>query len=168
MGEGPCPRLWEPVSLPTSSRIYSDWSRSPIGLSKAEAIYLCPPAKVLGFCAEGVEQRKRRTRAPTGGLLPTHHHREAPSPVSTGLSGRPRRNLVAQVRREEPNCWLCGHPIDLTLPRGHKLASTVDEIIPRSLGGSPLDRHNCRHAHMVCNSKRGNRPPVSTNRSRIW
>lgn len=88
-----------------------------------------------------------------------------------GLYGRPRRTVVAQVRREEPYCWLCGRAIDLALPVGHRYSSTVDEIVPRSLGGSPIDRRNLRHAHLTCNSARGNRPPESVRArraSRRW
>jgi 5-methylcytosine-specific restriction endonuclease McrA len=89
------------------------------------------------------------------------------------LSGRPRRRLVAQVRMEEPNCWLCGYPIDLTLPPSHFMSSTVDEVIPRSRSvdrrRAALDRANCRHAHRLCNSQRGNsmtfKAPI---RSRQW
>lgn len=72
------------------------------------------------------------------------------------LNGRPRQRLLAQVRDEEPNCHLCGRPIDLTLDtQRHPLASCVDELVPRSLGGSAIDRSNCRHAHRLCNEIRG-------------
>lgn len=78
---------------------------------------------------------------------------------------------------EEPNCWLCGGPIDLRLPRGHAMSSTVDEVIPRSLHPrgaryAALDRSNCRHAHRACNSRRGNGVSVPfvrrVVRSREW
>ena len=32
----------------------------------------------------------------------------------------------------------------------------VDEIIPVSLGGNPLDRSNVDAAHRICNERRGN------------
>jgi len=86
-------------------------------------------------------------------------------------SGRPRRRATAQVRAEEPNCWLCGFPIDLSLPRNSKWGSTIDEILPLSKGGSTTDRANLRHAHRSCNSSRGNGPPVRRHMgtaSRIW
>ena len=85
-----------------------------------------------------------------------------------------RARLVAQVRQEELNCWLCGLPIDLALPPTHRRSSTVDEIIPRSLSVDPkraaLDRSNVRHCHRDCNSRRGNRMvvPLPTRRSREW
>lgn len=95
------------------------------------------------------------------------------------LSGRPRRALCARVRAEEPNCWVCGKPIDLSLPRSgpkpHPMSSTIDEVIPRSLHPfgpryAAMDRSNCRHAHRFCNTSRGNgrrrsKPKV---RSRVW
>lgn len=37
------------------------------------------------------------------------------------LLGRPRRRVCEQVRREEPNCWRCGLPIDLSLPRSGRV-----------------------------------------------
>lgn len=80
-------------------------------------------------------------------------------PRDPGLNGRPRQRLLAQVRAEEERCHLCGHPVDLTLDRQrHPLGSTVDELTPRSQGGDPLDRANCRHAHRTCNELRGTRP----------
>jgi hypothetical protein len=85
---------------------------------------------------------------------------------ATGLSGRPRRRLQAQVRAEEPNCHLCGLPIDLTLdPMIHPLSSCVDEITPRSQGGDPLDRNNTRHAHRICNEYRATHPITPTIRA---
>lgn len=89
------------------------------------------------------------------------------------LSGLHRKRLVAQVRLEEPNCWLCGYPIDLELPTNHPMGSTVDEIIPRSRAAdkrrAALTRSNCRHAHRRCNSARGNRLPGELVRqSRAW
>lgn len=33
----------------------------------------------------------------------------------------------------------------------------VDEIVPVSKGGSPIDRSNVAAAHRICNQKRGNR-----------
>lgn len=75
------------------------------------------------------------------------------------LKGRPRRRAIARVRAEEPSCWLCGYSIDLTRnPQVDDLGSSVDEVVPRSKGGSTTDRDNLRHAHRICNSTRGNRP----------
>lgn len=73
--------------------------------------------------------------------------------------GRPRRRVIAEVRATEPNCHLCGYPIDLALDyQRHALASTVDELVPVADGGSTTDRANCRHAHRCCNSSRNKHP----------
>lgn len=96
---------------------------------------------------------------------------------SPELAGRVRRRVAAQVRAEEPACWRCGLPIDLTLPRVGKASpwsSTIDEVIPRSrhpLGAryAALDRGNLRHAHRQCNLSRGNRMDHPKQpRSRVW
>lgn len=96
------------------------------------------------------------------------------------LSGRPRRAIAARVRREEPNCWICGRWIDQSLPRyprPHPMSSSIDEVIPRSLHPmgpryAALDRSNCRHAHRRCNSSRGNGTRtmrvVARKLSRVW
>ena len=99
------------------------------------------------------------------------------------LLGRPRRTVCEQVRREEPNCWRCGKPIDLTLPRSglvqHPMSSSIDEVIPRSLHPlgpkyAALHRPNLRHAHRSCNSSRGNGTRRRRDsggivrRSRVW
>ena len=33
-------------------------------------------------------------------------------------------------------CWLCGKPIDPSLPRNHPMAGTVDHVRARARGGS--------------------------------
>lgn len=77
-----------------------------------------------------------------------------------GLNTRERRRVTAEVRRTESHCWLCLRPIDQRYnTQRHPLGFTVDEIIPRSLGGSAVDRANCRAAHRLCNSTRGTQPP---------
>lgn len=68
-----------------------------------------------------------------------------------------RRNKVRQqVLDEEDLCWLCGDPVDKTLPAGHPFSAEIDEVIPVSLGGNPYDRTNCRLAHRLHNQQRGN------------
>lgn len=78
-------------------------------------------------------------------------------------TGNPRRAngyRRDQVRRrvllEEDDCWLCGTPVDKTLPPYLNGSPEVDEVIPVSLGGDPIDRGNCRLAHRLCNVRRGN------------
>jgi len=76
-----------------------------------------------------------------------------------GLAGHRRRLAIAQVRASQPNCHLCQLPIDQSLDRQrHPLGSVVDEVLPRSHGGSAVDPANLRHAHRLCNGSRGTKP----------
>jgi 5-methylcytosine-specific restriction endonuclease McrA len=70
-------------------------------------------------------------------------------------NGHRRNQLRAQVLREEDHCWLCGDIVDKTLPPYLHGSPEVDEIVPVSQGGNPLDRGNCRLAHRLCNIRRG-------------
>ena len=92
-------------------------------------------------------------------------------------NGYARDKVVKRVRREETHCWLCKEPVDKTLtylwgshgPKcsnpdcpgctPHPQRGEVDEVIPVSLGGSPIDRSNCRLSHRACNNRRGNKLP---------
>lgn len=89
-----------------------------------------------------------------------------------------RNAVVARVKREESICWLCGRPVDKSLPYlmpgahtkrcanpagctgclPHPWRGEVDEIIPVSRGGSPFDRNNCKLSHRICNQKRSDKP----------
>jgi len=71
-------------------------------------------------------------------------------------NGHRRNQLRRRVLAEETNCWLCGGPVDKTLPPFLAGSPEVDEIVPVSLGGDPLDRNNCRLSHRLCNVRRGN------------
>lgn len=93
-------------------------------------------------------------------------------------NGHRRRELRARVLAEEGTCHVCGKPVDKSLtyswgehgPRcagngcpgcvPHPMRAEVDEVIPRSQGGSPLDRDNCRLAHRTCNRERSVKPKV--------
>jgi 5-methylcytosine-specific restriction endonuclease McrA len=86
------------------------------------------------------------------------------------LSTAARTRACAEVRRTHP--WICT-VCHLPIPRDvdhqtSRLAHTVDEIIPRSLGGSATDPANLGPAHRLCNSMRGNGPitPDLTHRCR--
>ncbi len=92
---------------------------------------------------------------------------------SPELSGRPRRRACERVRREQPNCYRCGKPIDLTLDRQtHPMGSTVDELIPRSRAVDPkraaLDYANLKHMHRECNNAKSDSLEVETRHSREW
>lgn len=72
---------------------------------------------------------------------------------NTAARERLRRWLKAQQRP----CWICGAPIDYSLPAGHPYSFEVDELVPVSKGGSPIDRSNVDAAHRACNQWRGNK-----------
>ena len=83
-----------------------------------------------------------------------------PNPRRANGSGRSklRRWLASQGRP----CWICrafGRPgaIDYNLPPGHPYSFEVDELVPVSRGGDPLDHSNVDAAHRCCNQWRGNR-----------
>jgi 5-methylcytosine-specific restriction endonuclease McrA len=79
------------------------------------------------------------------------------------VSDNPRyRNYSARVKlrnrlkAEGRPCALCGQPIDYTLPARHPMSFVMDEIVPVSKGGSPIDYDNVQAAHRVCNERKGN------------
>lgn len=98
-------------------------------------------------------------------------------------NGHRRRQTRAQVLATETHCALCGGEVDKNLtfewgkhsPRcrsescpgcvPHPMRGEVDEITPRSRGGSAIDRDNTRLVHRKCNLDRalalaGHRPTV--------
>lgn len=103
---------------------------------------------------------------------------QAPNPRQS--NGHRRRQVVARVYREEDMCGICGQVVDKELPyiepstgKPHPWAKSVDEIVAVSLGGSPIDRKNCRLSHRICNIKRGNGTKARTEapdikRVRAW
>ena len=72
-----------------------------------------------------------------------------------------RDALVRRVRALGEPCWICGLPIDTTLPAGHPLAFELDELVPVSKGGSPIDFDNTAGSHRVCNQWRQARSVAS-------
>lgn len=74
-------------------------------------------------------------------------------------NGHRRNKLRQRVLAEETHCWICGHPVDVTLGPGLDASPEVDELIPVSRGGNPLDRDNTRLTHRACNRGRSNRLP---------
>lgn len=79
-------------------------------------------------------------------------------------NGAARRKLRARVLATQVQCWLCGGPVDVDLPHGLPASPEVDEIIPVSKGGDPLDPTNVALAHRLCNQRRGNRDPSTVKR----
>ena len=91
----------------------------------------------------------------------------------TNANGHRRRQVRARVLAEEHLCALCDGMVDKTLgyqpgQHGarctnpdctgcipHPMRAEVDEDIPRSRGGSPYQRSNCRLMHRRCNRWKG-------------
>lgn len=77
-----------------------------------------------------------------------------------------RQKVKRRVLAGEP-CALCGKQIDLSLPQTFvdpkdgkckraPWSFEVDEIVPVSLGGDPIDPANVQPAHRLCNQRKGN------------
>lgn len=81
-------------------------------------------------------------------------------------NGGARRKVRAWLKAQGLPCHICGMPIDYTLPAGDPMSFEVDEIVPVSKGGSPIERSNVAPAHRICNEKRGNRPVGAKKRPR--
>lgn len=81
-------------------------------------------------------------------------------------NGHRRNQIIARWRAIGDPCHLCGKPIDYSLgmvtdprtgkKRMHPMAFVVDEIVPVSRGGDPLQFSNTQPAHWICNARKGN------------
>ncbi len=78
--------------------------------------------------------------------------------TSRYANGHARRKVRAWLKAQGRPCHICGRAIDYSLPAGHPMSFEVDEIVPVSKGGSPIDRSNVAPAHRICNERRGNKP----------
>ena len=78
-------------------------------------------------------------------------------------NGHRRDQIRARIKAQGMPCAICGQPIDYSAPYRLRDGSinpysyVVDEIVPVSKGGDPLDIRNCQPAHYRCNAKRGDR-----------
>lgn len=77
-------------------------------------------------------------------------------------NGHARRKARAWLKAQGRPCWICelfgrDARIDYDLPAGHPDSFEVDELIPVSLGGSPIDHANLAATHRRCNQWRGNK-----------
>lgn len=81
-------------------------------------------------------------------------------------NGARRTALRKRVAAMGMPCHLCGRPIDYSLTtyvdpddgktKRHPMSYELDEIIPVSKGGDPLDPSNVAPAHRICNQMKGN------------
>ena len=81
------------------------------------------------------------------------------------------RKIGEQLKAQRRPCWICGQPIDYSLPHDDLEAFTIEHIHPRSTHPQlESDPANCVAAHASCNKRRGNsayRPGLGV-RSREW
>ncbi len=80
------------------------------------------------------------------------------SSASRYANGNARRKVREWLKAQGMPCHLCGRAIDYSLPAGDPMSFEVDEIVPVSKGGSPIDKGNVAAAHRICNQRRGNKP----------
>lgn len=82
-------------------------------------------------------------------------------------NGTLRTKHLRRLRAEERPCWICGLPIDYSLPQGDDGCFECDEIVPvsryweggyASAAACAQDFGNLAAAHRECNRWRGNRP----------
>lgn len=100
-----------------------------------------------------------------GFSIPTQENTQVGDDMSKNTryaNGNARRKLRARLKAEQRDCWICkafGRPahIDYDLPHLHPMSFVVDELIPVSKGGSPLDYYNVDAAHRSCNGWRSNK-----------
>ena len=72
-------------------------------------------------------------------------------------NGHRRRQLKARVKAMGLPCALCGQPIDYSRPYNARdpFCWVLDEILPVSKGGDPLDFRNVQPLHNRCNQIKG-------------
>lgn len=69
-------------------------------------------------------------------------------------NGSRRTGMTRRLRAQGRPCWICGLPIDYSLPARDPLAFECDELVPVSRGGSPYDIGNAAASHRCCNNWR--------------
>lgn len=70
-------------------------------------------------------------------------------------NGHRRRELVKRIKANSTHCIICGQPLQPSRKYPDPLSTVIDEDLPRSRGGSPLDPRNCNAAHAQCNAFKG-------------
>lgn len=87
-----------------------------------------------------------------------------------GSLGKAWRRLRGEVLARDNVCYLCGHPIDLSLHWNHAMGATVDHVIPRRIAPHlALDPTNVRPAHRRCNARKNDKlNPETMPHSEPW
>lgn len=81
-------------------------------------------------------------------------------------NGSARRALRRRVAAMRAPCWICGLDIDYGLPARHPDSYELDELVPVSKGGDPLDPANVAPAHRRCNQWRSAKSVAAVERTR--
>lgn len=80
---------------------------------------------------------------------------------SSGIHSRRHKALSAALAEQRLPCWLCGQPIDYSLPKEDPMHYQYDHAFPRSTHPDlEFDPMNGRPSHAKCNKSRGNGPPM--------
>lgn len=72
-----------------------------------------------------------------------------------------RATLQRIIDRDGSNCWLCGKPVDLTLPPFDTWRASIDHVLERRNGGTNA-LANLKLAHSRCNSRRDDLFPATS------
>lgn len=78
--------------------------------------------------------------------------------TSNGLGTAAWRRARAAVLARESVCYLCGAPVDKSLPGSSPMGPTVDHMVARASGGSLYDPSNLHLTHQICNSRKSAMP----------
>ena len=73
---------------------------------------------------------------------------------SKDLNSSAWRKARAAVLARESVCYLCGLPVDKSLPGSSPMGPTVDHTEARAAGGPLYDPSNLHLAHQICNSRK--------------
>lgn len=68
-----------------------------------------------------------------------------------------RDRYRAMVARGKPDCWICGQPIDYSLPHVDPKSFVIDHVVPLAAGGADT-LENVRAAHRDCNRDKSDKP----------
>ena len=82
-------------------------------------------------------------------------------------NGHRRDQLKLRALAVYDTCCICGQPIDKTLKYPDPMSASLDEHMPVSKGGDPLDWSNIGLAHLICNIRRQNKPITTLSRQKI-
>lgn len=144
-------RMCQPCRQAARSPRASAAPRDPIGCAnpRCQATIERPRARQK-FCSRQCGQRVHDAQPNARARWIRKNAKRRPDP----RAGASWDRLRAQVLAEEPDCWVCGDPIDLDLRWPHAMCGTADHVVPLEAGGALLDRDNVRAAHRECNQRR--------------